>query len=242
MVRVQRVVSMSAARRRSTTIAAVIALHFVFVIVIERLRQQERDVVVDISLTLVNLEQRARREPQPQREPDEPAPRLRNMPPQAASASSSSDESMPQAETSPRVIDWRANALRSAEVVAAGSVKERYRSFGPKRTKAVDEPAVPSVFGDGPKHELGDIGGDPREPIVWLGDRCFLELEKPVQTARDWVVAGSGFFAMPIMRCMNSLGRSEPNGKLFEHIKKREEPPVPKAGTEMNPLPERIAD
>jgi hypothetical protein len=29
---------------------------------------------------------------------------------------------------------------------------------------------------------------------------------------------------------------------LFEHIKKREEPPVPRAGTETNPLPERVEE
>lgn len=39
-----------------------------------------------------------------------------------------------------------------------------------------------------------------------------------------------------------ALGNRAADGTLFEHIKKPEEPPVPKAGTEMNELPERAEE
>jgi hypothetical protein len=42
------------------------------------------------------------------------------------------------------------------------------------------------------------------------------------------------------LRCKFSGSASD--GKLFEHIKKREKPPLQKAGTESNELPERVEE
>jgi hypothetical protein len=121
--------------------------------------------------------------------------------------------------------------------------QEGYRSFDPRKPSAPGEPTVPSLFDDPPKHKLGDVGSDASgDPVVWMNDYCYTELEKPVQTARDWISAGPGRFAPPKIRCLFPVGSGPADGTLFEHIKKPEEPPVPKVGTEMNELPERSAE
>jgi hypothetical protein len=166
----------------------------------------------------------------------------------------------------PAPIDWRSNAARSAQLVVEGAEQERYRSFGPRKPKPPEEPQAPSIFGDAPKHKRGDVSGHVNDdPIVWVNENCYTTLDKSVQTARDWVIANPGSFAPPSINCvgtdggnfgfvlpnpasftppslnyMHPIGKKQANGKLFEHIKKPEEPPVPKTGTEMNELPERV--
>jgi hypothetical protein len=141
----------------------------------------------------------------------------------------------------PPPIDWRRNALRSAEIVAGRSGGQGYRHFGPREAgKSSGDDSAPSIFPGAPSHRRGDVDGDAHgDPIVWVNRRCYITLDKPVQTARDWTQGQPGQFAPPELRCLPGSGSGQPDGALFEHIKKREEPPVPKAGTEMNPLPER---
>lgn len=134
-------------------------------------------------------------------------------------------------------VDWRAHAVRSAQVVVADTLEQRYRQFGPGQDRSPGEPQVPSIFGTGPAHKLGDIEGDPREQIVWLNNRCFMELERPVQTARDWIVSNPGSFAPLLTKCLLPFGGSGPNGKLFEHMRKPAEAAVPKLGTKIRELP-----
>jgi hypothetical protein len=146
----------------------------------------------------------------------------------------------PDVPTPPREIDWRANALRSAEIVAERGREEKYRSFGPRKEPLPGEAPAPSAFGPGPKHKRGDVDSIGGDPVVWVNESCYMELDKRVQTARDWVVANPGQFAPPQTRCVGS--GAGPNGELFEHIKRRTEPPVPKAGVTMSELPERAPE
>jgi hypothetical protein len=97
-----------------------------------------------------------------------------------------------------------------------------------------------------------------------MNENCYTTLDKPVQTARDWIITGRAGFAAPAINCIGGIGGSKinlvlvnldsftppsinyvdavgerkANGQLFEHIKKRENPPLPKAGIEMHELPE----
>jgi len=120
------------------------------------------------------------------------------------------------------------------------------------------------MFDTVPKHKYGDVGELGGRPVVWMSENCYTELDPAVRDARDRVLSNSSSFAAPAINCVGSetgqfrlvmpnpssftpwslnftraIGKREVDGTLFEHIKKPEEPPVPKVGTEMNELPER---
>jgi hypothetical protein len=232
-------------KARLLAMLAVIALHLVFLLLIERLRvQSERTDDTSRALILVPLKERRVEQPRARnpstertREANESRP-VRRVP-QSAPPVSIPNPVLPDVPTPPRQIDWRANALRSAEVLVERSREEAYRSFGPRKEAAPDEAPAPSVFGPPPKHKRGDVDSIGGDPVVWINESCYMELDKRVQTARDWVLANPGQFAPPKAFCVG--GGAAPNGELFEHIKKRAEPPVPKAGIEMQELPEAEA-
>jgi len=119
------------------------------------------------------------------------------------------------------------------------------------------------MFREGPKPKYGDVGEIDGKPVVWMSENCYTELDRLVRDARD-AVLNPGSFAAPAINCVGGetgkfrivqpnpssftpwslnysreLGTRKADGTLFDHIKKPEEPPVPKAGTEMNELPER---
>jgi len=227
---------------------AVIALHVVFIYAIQRMRSHRIDDVVhsDAPLVMVRVQLPRPPEPEPQRLREQEARVSEPQEPKRPEASSALEAAAPARPTPspPRQIDWRANAARSAQIIAEGSVEPGPRSFGERKQPEPEGAAAPSVFGSEPKHKLGDVGEDGAgDPVVWMSDRCYTTLDKRVQTARDWIKANPGAFAPADINCLLfSVGSREPDGTLFEHIKKREEPPVPKAGTEMNPLPERVED
>lgn len=219
---------------------AVIALHGVLLWAIERARvnRADRSFGLDRALILIPVPRPSERKPtvdEASRENAPPAPRQPAR--ETEPAANISEPIAPAVPLPPRAIDWRSNAARSAQVVVEKGLEEKYRSFGPRATQPGGDTSPPSAFGPPPKHKAGDVDTIAGDPIVWLNERCYMELDKPVQSARDWVLANPGSFAAPQIRCEG--GGSAPNGDLFEHIKKREEPPVPKAGTEMNSLPER---
>ena len=222
----------------------VLALHVLMLYAIHRARMQERDdrALLDQPLLLVSIPERNRVESPPtDREPAlSPIERRASR----ANEARTVEVDEPQSEPQPRgAINWRANAVRSAEVVAEAGRQEGYRRFGPRKPQPQDEAIAPSIFKEPPKHKLGEEGSDAHgDPVVWISDNCYTTLDKRVQTARDWIKAGPGNFAPAEFECMFSVGRREPDGTLFEHIKKPEEPPLPKQGTEMNALPERIEE
>jgi hypothetical protein len=219
---------------------AVVTLHALLLWAIERARTNrvDRSVELDRALILIPVRRASMPERAAESTPrEDAAPDPRPLTPRPAPVTNAPVLIPPVTPTPPRAIDWRANAARSAQVLVERGLEEKYRSFGPRVQQPGEAPSPPSVFGEPPKHKAGDVDTIAGDPIVWLNERCYMELDKQVQSARDWVLANPGSFAPPQIRCEG--GGSAPNGDMFEHIKKREEPPVPKAGTEMNPLPER---
>jgi hypothetical protein len=251
---------------RSIAAFAVIALHVVLVVELGRLRRGERDLdeKIDGATTMIRIvpviEDRADLL-------DDDIARV----PTDSGRTSAEKSSEPQSIVEPSQIqapsiNWRANAVRSAQLAVDESTRERYRSFGPREEPTRSEESVPSVFEDKAKHESGDVGeGVNGDPVVWMNENCYTTLDRSVQTARDWVIAGKNSFAPASINCVGgesgsfslvlpnpasftppslnysiAIGRREPNGKLFEHLKKKEEPPAPKVGTEMNELPREI--
>ena len=228
---------------RYVALAAVIGLHVLLLLIAQRISSVSHPFdAADKALVWLRLDQPVEKPPTPQVADEKRVP-PRNVPARAPRPIPEEPprrqptETMP---TPPRQIDWRAHAARSAELAVEAAGQERYRSFGPRKEPEPDEAPVPSVFGEPPKHKYGDVAQEGGDPVVYSNENCYTELDKPVQTARDWVNAGPGSFASPQIRCMFS--GSTVNGNLFEHIKKREEPPIPKAGTEMNELPERVEE
>jgi hypothetical protein len=217
-------------------VVAVFALHVCLSYVAYRLRAAvfEREAPSDHALRWVQvhpMQSRAQRNDRTDTHRGAPQEIARPRQTRALEDSPAIEASLPSL---PSPINWRANAARSAQVVVEESMQEGHRSFGPREQPDLDARAPESVFGPAPKHMPGEVGEDTYgDPALWLNDSCYQELEKPVQTARDV------FTIVPLVKCVMSIGKREANGKLFEHLKKREEPPVPRAGTELNELPER---
>jgi hypothetical protein len=227
-------------RSRYIAFAVVVALHLLLLQIAQRisgvalrLEDEADDALVWLRLDPPPRPVERRPTDEPRREPqvDVRAPAPTPETPQPTQA--------PTTALPPRQIDWRANAARSAQLAVEAAGQERYRSFGPRKAPPPGEPQSPAVFAEPPKHKYGDIDEVGGDPVVWMNDNCYTELDKRVQTARDWVAANPGQFSSSQIRCVGGAGSAAADGKLFEHIKKREEPPVPKAGTEMNELPER---
>jgi hypothetical protein len=230
-------------RSRYVALAAVVALHFLLLQIAHRISGLTLRLPIEKDDALVWLRLDRPVEPRPLeeritketvREPqadriNAPAPMPEEPQPMQA----------PTVPLPPRQIDWRSNAARSAQVTVEAAGQERYRSFGPRKETPVGDAQSPSAFAEPPKHKYGDIDEVGGDPVIWMNDNCYTELDKRVQTARDWVAGNPGQFAPPKIICMAPIGSGPADGTLFEHIKKREEPPVPKAGTEMNELPER---
>jgi hypothetical protein len=248
---------------RYAAIAAVVVLHLVLMSIAKRLGTLW---IVDVpegdALILVPVDRPA---PPPRPAEPDPAPKPQ-IDVRAPAPTQSTQAFAPVTPSPPRQIDWRGNALRSAEKVA-GSSGSVYRSFGPRKAPESGEPAPPALFDTTPKHKYGDVGELGGRPVVWMSANCYTELDAVVRDARDRVLSNSSSFAAPAINCVGSetgqfrlvmpnpssftplslnysraIGKREVDGTLFEHIKKPEEPPVPKAGTEMNELPERVEE
>lgn len=118
-------------------------------------------------------------------------------------------------------IDWSLSGGIAGQATVEDLVRrEGYRPLGP-RTKQPDAPGgAPSIYTT-PKHKLGDVEPDPLNyDIVWLNDRCYIELGKPVTPRAD---AREGFPNIPKCRLIG-IGRKEPRGDLFEHLKRDKQP------------------
>jgi hypothetical protein len=248
-------------RSRLVAFATVMSLHLVLLQIAYRVthRLRESDATGD-ALVLLRLDRPPQPRPADERAVSRPASSTRSPAPIR-------EESPPEPTVRPQPphpIDWRANAARSAQLTVEGAQAEKHLSFAPRKEPPRDEPAPPSIFREVPNPEYGDVGEVDGRPVVWMNENCYTELDRSVQTARDAVIANPGTFTKPAINCVEdenggfhlvqpnptsftpwslnysrALGKREADGTLFEHIKKPEEPPVPKAGTEMNELPER---
>lgn len=109
-------------------------------------------------------------------------------------------------------VDWHAaTELAARSAIDAVVREESYRSFGfPRKHELLEEEEPPSIFEE-PGHEFGQEGVDAfGKPVVWLNKRCYQELEKSDDPLRS-----------PRTMCTWGVGKREPRGDLFDHLKKR---------------------
>ena len=105
-------------------------------------------------------------------------------------------------------------AIAAQAAVGAQIQAESYRSLGPQQRRPTAPDIETSVF-QTPKHRFGDAEIDPMNyDIVWLNDRCFIELGKPVTPRADARIPG-----VNIPKCMWSIGEKPARGDLFDHLK-----------------------
>jgi hypothetical protein len=254
----------NAARSRLAAAIAVVVVHALILVIAVQVRRNAAccDRTEDAAMVWLKLdplpkqrfEQPARKEVEAQSD-SRATPPQRNQQPQDAAS-----EPLP-----PRQIDWQSNAARSAETVVRELVEGQNRSPGAAKDAEQKGSQSPTLFEASPKHRRGEEGKHVNgDPVVWMNENCYTTLDKPVQTARDWIITGQARFAAPAINCVGGIGGSkinlvlvnpdsftppsinyvdaigerQANGRVFEHIRKRQEPPLPKAGTETNELPE----
>ncbi|WP_116809340.1 hypothetical protein [Steroidobacter cummioxidans] len=128
----------------------------------------------------------------------------------------SADEGLPASSaTATALPDWK----QSGADAAADAARDNYRALGPKP----QEPQVklpPSPFGAPPRHKFGDMDKDAfSNAIIWLGKNCFMRPGDSNAQPSD------PFAGVPMFFCSGSIGKAEPRGDLFEHLRKT--PPVP---------------
>ena len=115
-----------------------------------------------------------------------------------------------------RELDTQAIAARA---VAKIIEEENRRHLDGRKPVQITEPAVPTIF-EPPRRSLGDVEHDPASDTttIWHSENCFTLL-KPKTLAGP---------SMPNYRqCMFGIGKPEPRGDLFEHL--REPKPLPEA-------------
>ena len=151
---------------------------------------------------------------------------------------SSSASPVPVASESPpplhrlRELDTQAIAARA---VAKIIEEENRRHLDGRKPVQITEPTVPTIF-EPPRRSLGDVEHDPASDTttIWHSVNCFT-LMKPQ------VLAGS---SLPNYRqCMYGIGKPEPRGDLFEHLRAPRALPEPKPGVPAElAYPERKSD
>ena len=106
--------------------------------------------------------------------------------------------------------DWKQSGVDAA----ADAASKNYRALGPR----AEEPHIKaprSPFKPPPKHKAGEVGEDALEnPVVWLSGNCYLRLENRKAPP------GDPFAQIPMTLCVFPVGKLEPKGDLFEHLRK----------------------
>ena len=213
----------------------VVALHGLLLLIAWRLGEQlhRRPVSDDASMTWIRLrppESVPRSVDVPRDQTTQPSDDRRTV----SESARESDTAVDSPALPPRQIDWGAHAAFNARKAVEDGTAERYRNFGPRKPGPPPEPEVPALFEDEPE-VFGDIAEDVHgDPIVRLSKHCYLELEKRLPTARDFVEPNRLLFP----KCTFPIGKLEPRGDLFEHLKRDRPLPEPKSGAP-GELPER---
>ena len=106
--------------------------------------------------------------------------------------------------------DWK----QSGADAAADAARKEYRALGPRpidpQIKAPRSPFKPP-----PKHKPGELGEDALEnPVLWLSDNCYIRFENRKLPLDD------PFRSIPMSLCTFPVGKLEPKGDLFEHLRK----------------------
>jgi len=201
----------------------VILLHGVFVLVLQQMRMSRRSEqsayspsMIWVRVTRTQLPRTSGRAlPDPKVAMSLPLPKavtepkFSAMPPTAA----------------PAHVNWALQGAISASAAASAASTARYRSMGPRKAEPQPEPSDPPLFEE-PERRAGQVDGDMHgDPIVWVNEHCYQELEKPVPTARDVTRLPKQNIQLPT--CVAPVGKSEPRGDLFDHIRKQREKNLP---------------
>lgn len=106
--------------------------------------------------------------------------------------------------------DWK----QSGADAAADAARKEYRALGPRpidpQVKAPRSPFKPP-----PKHKHGELGEDALEnPVLWLSENCYVRFENRQLSLDD------PFRSIPMTLCTFPVGKLEPKGDLFEHLRK----------------------
>lgn len=145
-----------------------------------------------------------------------------------------SDIAVDSPARAPRQIDWGAHAAFHARKAVEDGATERYRNLGPRKPGPPPEPKGPTLFEREPE-VFGEVAEDTNgDPILRLSKHCYQELEKRLPTARDYVDPDK----LLLRKCMFPIGKPEPRGDLFEHLKRDRQLPQLKHGT-ADEMPER---
>jgi hypothetical protein len=124
----------------------------------------------------------------------------------------------------------------AAEAVAKLIEEENRPHLDGRKPFKLNEPTVPSIFRD-PRHSFGDQEHDPatEETKIWHNKNCYTLLQPPDPHAVE--------LPLKFPTCMFPIGKPEPRGDLFEHLKKPEPLPEAKPGIPVELAhPERIEE
>ncbi|WP_129776889.1 hypothetical protein [Peristeroidobacter soli] len=106
--------------------------------------------------------------------------------------------------------DWK----QSGTDAAADAASRNYRALGP-RAEAPKIKIPRSPFKPPPKHKRGELGEDALEnPVLWLSENCYIRFENRKLPLDD------PFRTTPMTLCTFPVGKLEPKGDLFEHLRK----------------------
>jgi len=119
--------------------------------------------------------------------------------------------------------DWYADARAVAGTVGQ---EPSYRKFGetPKAPPGRPKEEYPPSIYEKPLERVGKAYRTPEgEQILWVSDHCFISLGTQSLTMADFHKARNG-----VRRCNIGLGRREPRGDLFDHLKRKKPDPFKK--------------
>ena len=200
----------------SRSFALLIALAVQLLLISMFSQRRERSLINTKSMTLIEIA----------KQPDapveivggftEPVPLPARIP--QPSTPSTTPEPLASAAPSNSLRELNTQAI-AARAVAKIIEEESRRHLNGRKPVTITAPPVPSMF-EQPRHSLGDVEHDPASDIttVWHSDNCFTRIVPKA-------VAGS---SLPNYRqCMFAIGKREPRGDLFEHL--REPKPLPEA-------------
>ncbi len=111
--------------------------------------------------------------------------------------------------------DWKQSGMDAA----ADAARESYRALGPRaQSRKSKHRVLPSNRRH--KHKHGELGEDAHGKSRGVAERKLLRaLGEPQATP------GDPFANIPMTLCTFPLGKLEPRGDLFEHLRKPQPPP-----------------
>jgi hypothetical protein len=178
-------------------------------------QRRERTLAPTKVMTLIRVAE----QPDPSREVAKSAGELVRMSKRVIAPVSPSPIPLPLENAAPSTPLELDTKVIAADAVAKIIEEEKRRHLDGRKPIKIAEPTVPSLF-EPPRRSLGDVEHDPASDVttIWHSENCFT-LIMPKDPA------GS---SLPNYRqCMFKIGKPEPRGDLFEHL--RDPKPLPEA-------------